>query len=132
VAATPAARFRLRTAKVTDTRSPRVERLGLAAVSLVIGLGLWLAYAQQAHSVAGCRAEGAASPSTAAPCVNLNTLRRASDLAPALRVFSEPAERTAVAAAIVNHAVEAGRPFDHVGTLASITIPAQKVRSQKS
>jgi cell division protein FtsI/penicillin-binding protein 2/cell division protein FtsW (lipid II flippase) len=129
VAAVPARRFGLRPVSAGESHAARIERLGLLAASLVIGLGLWLVYSQQAGTITGCRVDGRGGPGTAA-CVNLSTVEHAVDLAPALRTFAEPAERTAVATAIVNQLNADNHHIDHVGRLASMTIPAITVRRQ--
>jgi cell division protein FtsW (lipid II flippase) len=104
-------------------RDARVERLGLAATSVVVALGLGLAYAGQTADIEAC--DGARSPCV----VNLSTLRHAADLAPWLTMFDEPHERDVVAQAIVE---QRGRPdasgIEHVGALAAVTVPAAQVR----
>lgn len=121
-------RLALRPATAADTRASRIERLGLAAVTSVIVLGAWLVYAEQVGTVDGCRA--ASGQTSVAACVDLSTVHNANDVLPALRVFEEPAERTAIAGAIVSHLNAVHGHIDHVGSLASISIPAAKVRAQ--
>ena len=116
VQATPATRWTMPTRPITTGRAARIERLALVVTSAVACLGLWLVYSEQVRTATSCSAlsVGAASGSTPrrpAPsgpgstsqsaCLNLTTLTQAADLAPALTMFSEPAERTAVARAIL-------------------------------
>jgi cell division protein FtsW (lipid II flippase) len=128
VAASRTRRPELRPASATDRRAARIERLGLAAVTLVILLGGWLVYSEQVRTVEGCRA--ASGETTVAACVDLSAVHNASDVLPALRAFDQPAERAVIATAIASHLTAAGGHVDHVGSLASITIPAATVRAQ--
>ncbi len=106
-------------------RAAHVERLGLAVTSAVLALGLWLTYAEQTFDFAAMRSDLASGR-----IVNLATLQTAGALHPALGMFREPAERAAVAEAIQQRATSTTAPrLEHVGGLASVTVPAPRVRS---
>jgi cell division protein FtsW (lipid II flippase)/cell division protein FtsI/penicillin-binding protein 2 len=122
-------RFALRPATAADTRASRIERLGLTAVTLVIALGAWLVYGEQIRTVDACRSAAPAATGETA-CVNLSTVRSASDLLPALHIFDDSAERMAIASAIASHLNARHAAIDHVGSLAAITMPAARVRAQ--
>ena len=106
-------------------RAARIERLGLAITSAVLALGLWLTYAEQRADVAQVTAD-----LEAGRVVNLSSLKSASDLLPALAIFKDAGERAVVAEAIYQRTrdAEAG-PVQHVGGLASLSLPAERVQS---
>ena len=110
------------TAGSSGDPSARIERLALAATSLVVAFGLLLATHGQIATVQPC------GDATVA-CVNLSTLRDAGAIAPRLTMYREPAERRAAAEAIAGALPGAsGRPITHVGALAQVTVPAAVVR----
>jgi cell division protein FtsW (lipid II flippase) len=124
VTATAPRRWRLR---VDDTtrRSARIERLGLAVTSIVLVLGLWLTDEGQRVDIGSQQAALASGQ-----LIDLTALSRSDALVPALGMFSEPAERAVVAAAIYERATNRdAAPLAHVGGLASVTIPATHVKS---
>src|SRR5262249_35445971 len=88
-----------------------------------------LVYSQQAATTAGCRVDGSGGP-PAAPCVNLSAVERAADLAPALRTFSDPAERAPGGTAIVNQLNADKPPIDPMSRLAGVPMAAITVRRQ--
>ena len=126
--AAPARRWTFRAAP--QGSAARVERLGLAATSIVLLLGFWVTYAGQRASATECGQ--APSDSTAATCViNLSTVTSAERLRPVLPPFSGPAEQRVVAAAIIERikpSAELPR-LQHVGGLATLTVPADAVRA---
>src|SRR5688572_21662 len=108
-----------------DAQGPaaRFERLGLTVTSLVLVFGLWLTYVEQTTTFSTFEADvknGA--------LVNLSSIRDESALIPRLTMFPERAERAAVAAAVFQrvHGPADADPIEHVGALASVTIPTQK------
>src|SRR5688500_2431671 len=108
-------------------RAARFERLGLAVTSLVLLFGLWLTYAEQTATFSTFAADvqnGA--------LVNLSSIRDESALIPHLTRFPERPERAAVAAAVLRRVqgTTDADPIEHIGALASVTIPErQKVFS---
>ena len=113
--------MRIVTAGNAPRGAARFERLGLAATSLVLLLGLWLTYLEQTTTFNTFDADvrnGA--------LVNLNSLRDENALIPRLTMFPERAERATAAAAVLRrvHATTDGQPMTHVGALASVVLPA--------
>src|SRR5688500_9444747 len=108
-------------------RAARFERLGLAVTSLVLLFGLWLTYAEQTATFSTFEADvqnGA--------LVNVSSMRDESVLIPHLTMFPERPERAAVAAAVLRRVqgTTDADPIEHIGALASVTIPErQKVFS---
>lgn len=101
-------------------RTANIERLGLAACTLVVALGLALAYwGKSAGDQAGTVSSGV---------VNLRELRSPEALVPLLSMFTQPAERQAVADAMYRRATSTAVPLEHVGGLATATVPADRVR----
>src|SRR5688500_5268491 len=127
VNAHPATTRRWRVADDAQSRAARFERLGLAVTSLVLLFGLWLTYVEQTATFSTFEADvrnGA--------LVNLSSIRDESALIPHLTMFTERAERAAVAAAVFRRVqgTTGADPIEHIGALASVTIPArQKVFS---
>jgi cell division protein FtsW (lipid II flippase)/cell division protein FtsI/penicillin-binding protein 2 len=117
---------RRRWLRVDDTtrRAARIERFGLVVTSVVIAFGMWLTYSGQRFEIAAARADLASGR-----IVNLNTLTGSAELLPALGLFREPAERTAVADALFQRSVDPATPLEHVGGLSGVMLPAAKVRS---
>ena len=106
VQAPPERRWSLRGTSRAAERPARIERLGLAATSLVLLLGLTLTYQGQTSDVEICGAEpgrGAAArcgePRASACVVNLSAVQSAGELLPLLPFFPDETERRAAAAA---------------------------------
>jgi cell division protein FtsW (lipid II flippase)/cell division protein FtsI/penicillin-binding protein 2 len=120
---TNARRWRL--ASASQGRAPRLERLGLAVTSLVLILGLWLTYLEQTATFGTAEAD-----LRNGGLINLKTVGDESALIPHLTMFTERAEKTAVASAVYwrVHGAAAASAIEHVGVLASVTVPAQQVR----
>src|SRR5688572_12042654 len=116
-----------RVAGAAPAGAARFERLGLAVTSLVLLFGLWLTYVEQTATFSTFEADvrnGA--------LVNLSSIRDESALIPHLTMFTERSERAAVAAAVLRRVQgpTGADPIEHIGALASVTIPArQKVFS---
>lgn len=106
-------------------RHSRLETLGLAAGTLVVVFGVFIAYRQQV----------AESPSiyddlSRGRVVNLNRVGDPAELAAILRVFPSPVERRAAADAILRRVRDNG-PLRRVGALSDVTVPAPTVRSDR-
>src|SRR5688500_15092467 len=96
VNAHPATTRRWRVADDAQSRAARFERLGLAVTSMVLVFGLWLTYVEQTATFSTFEADvqnGA--------LVNVSSMRDESLLVPHLTMFTERAERAAVAAAVL-------------------------------
>jgi cell division protein FtsW (lipid II flippase)/cell division protein FtsI/penicillin-binding protein 2 len=109
-----------------DSGPARVEQLGLAAVSLVLLLGLWLTYAGQAAPARVC------GPGIQSPClVNLASLTSAAELLPVLPAFGGPAEQRAIAEVLFARLTSDGGAarLEHVGGLASVTLTPQEIQA---
>src|SRR5687768_5147533 len=122
VNAHPTATRRWRAADDAQERAARFERLGLAVTSLVLLFGLWLTYVEQTATFSTFAADvqnGA--------LVNLSSIRDESALVPHLTMFTERAERAAVAAAVLQRVqgTTDADPIEHIGALASVTIPSR-------
>src|SRR4051794_39420223 len=102
-------------------RSNRLELLALLACSAVVATGVYLAYAGRTARLV----ESEAGP---APLLNLRTLAAADDIVPLLTMYDDTRERRAVADALYQRATAEPR-LDHVGGLASASIPAADVHS---
>jgi cell division protein FtsW (lipid II flippase)/cell division protein FtsI/penicillin-binding protein 2 len=121
-------------------RLARLERLGLAATSLVLLLGVWLTYQAQAYPVEIC-GTGAPRATAAQPgeergstcVVDLTTVQNARTLLPLLPFFGDETERRAAAGALFERIDPAVRvtPLEHVGALAGVTMPAETVRADR-
>ncbi len=109
-----------RTFDNASTRTGKIELLGVLACSLVLVFGLSLTYAAKT----GRSTESGGQPPAT---VNLQRLGGPEDLVPLLTMFEEGRERQLVAQALYRRALEAP-PLDHVGGLASVTIPAADIR----
>ncbi len=99
-------------------RTANIELLGMIACTLVVALGLALTYWGKA------RAGQATAPADA---INVRELRSPDALVSQLTMFQDPAEREAVAAALYRRATPPAT-LEHVGGLASVTIPADRIR----
>jgi cell division protein FtsW (lipid II flippase)/cell division protein FtsI/penicillin-binding protein 2 len=109
-----------------SSRAAQLECLGLIAGTVLVLLGLALAYVGKTESIgtnAGSR--GATGP------VNLRQLRAPSDLLPLLEMFEDPVERRAAALALYRRAADRDQPLEHVGGLARVTLPADRIRSDR-
>ena len=96
VQAAPATRWQMPARPLTTSRAARIERLALFVTTVVACLGVWLVYAEQLRTATGCSvASSTAAVRSPASCVNLTTVTQAAELAPALTMFPEAAERTA-------------------------------------
>jgi cell division protein FtsW (lipid II flippase) len=134
-------RWSLRRAPGATDRAARIERLGMLATTLVLAMGLWLTYVGQTSGVPDCPAgqEGSAGPqnppyTASAPCpLTLTAVRSSQDLLPVLDMFPEPAERRAVAAVLFERVARDAEtaPLEHVGGLAELTIPAERVKGDR-
>ncbi len=102
-------------------RAFNIEFLGLAAGSLIVIFGIALVYAAKVE-----RLDEANAPSSSV--IQLSALTSASQLDPALTMFTSPAERQAISLALYTRANKPGAALDHVGALADVTIPAATVR----
>ena len=94
-----------------------LELLGLAAATIVVLSGAALAFAARSASVS-VPADGT---------ISLRTLTGPADLEPVLTMFVSTHERQTVARALYQHASAA--PLEHVGSLATVTLPAEQVRA---
>jgi cell division protein FtsW (lipid II flippase) len=95
-------------------RAARTECLGLAAVSVIVLLGLVLAVRGSLESARG-RHGG-----TGTPPVDLRTLPSAAALAPLLTNLDDAATRMAAAQALYRRATADDEPLTHVGALAGV------------
>ena len=117
VQAASVTRWKIPARPIATGRAARIERLALLITTAVACLGLWLVYSEQVRTATTCIG-----------CINLTTINRPADIAPALTMFAEPAERSAVARAIVARVVDpAAEPLTRVGQLAGVTMPATQV-----
>jgi cell division protein FtsW (lipid II flippase)/cell division protein FtsI/penicillin-binding protein 2 len=121
-------RRRWRAGGVAPSRASRFERLGLAATSLVLLLGLWLTYAEQTATFVTVPTDlqnGA--------LLDLTAIRDEAALIPYLTMFPQRAEKTVVAAAVFRrlHVTEAAKPMTHVGALAAVALPAPQIRADQ-
>src|SRR5918995_1846823 len=107
------------------TRSAHLESLGLLASTIVIVLGVTLAYLGKTDA-GGDAAAGSSSGSPAA-AINLRQLHRPDDLIPLLGMFESPFERRVAAVALYRRATAHDVPLEHVGGLARVTIPATHI-----
>jgi cell division protein FtsW (lipid II flippase) len=119
-----AAEPNLQSSAVWQRGAPRainVELVGLGACSLVVLLGLFLTYWGR---TARLQADGPEPASI----VSLRQLSSPAALEPALTMYEQLVERQAIARALFERATSADAPIEHVGALASVTIPAADVR----
>jgi cell division protein FtsW (lipid II flippase)/cell division protein FtsI/penicillin-binding protein 2 len=103
-----------------NTRTGRIELLGLLACSVVLVFGVFLTCAARTARLT----EPGGQP---AAVLNLQRLDGPDDLVPLLTMFEDVHERQVVARAVYRRAA-AVPPIDHVGALASVTIPAADIQ----
>jgi len=101
-------------------RAANLELLGLAACSAVLLLGLWLTHWGRLQQ----HAEGERNEPAV---VDLRRLSSPDDLLPLLSMFEHAPERQAVARALYLRATADSPTLDHVGGLASVSVPAAQV-----
>src|SRR5436190_12412384 len=97
-------------------RAMNLELLGLAAATIVVVFGIALAFA--------AKSAGTSAPAAA---IRLQALTGPADLDPVLAMFPSTYERQVVARALYRYA-SSTRP-EHVGSLATVTLPAEQIRS---
>ena len=121
-------------------RLARIERLGLAATSLVLLLGVWLTYQGQTYPVEICGTDASRSaasqpgePGESSCVVNLSAVPDARNLLPLLPFFTNETERRAAAAALFERIDSSGDApsLQHVGGLAAVTLPSDAVRADR-
>jgi cell division protein FtsW (lipid II flippase) len=107
-------------------RAANVELLALTACTVVVLFGLLLTYWGKAERLASVErdiVDGAV--------VDLHRLRSPNEIAALLTMFESPFERQIVARALYRRATLDAPPLDHVGGLASVTIPAAEIRNDR-
>ena len=113
-AAEPARRVARRARTPGERQLAHLEGLGLAAVTIVVLLGGWLSYRQQAPIL-----DDAARGRAAGTVVDINEASSAAEFGPVLAPFETDAGRRRAADAIVQHRSEHG-PLSHVGALSAL------------
>jgi cell division protein FtsW (lipid II flippase)/cell division protein FtsI/penicillin-binding protein 2 len=103
-----------------------VELLALMACSVVVLIGLLLTYWGKAESLARVEQDIAAGA-----VVDLHRLRSPNEIAVLLPMFESPFERQVAARALFRRATLDAPPLEHVGDLASVTIPAAEIRNDR-
>jgi cell division protein FtsW (lipid II flippase) len=106
-------------------RQARLESLALAVVTVVIATGFWITYSRQTSSFSQTQRELAEGLVVQAGKADVAAL------ANRLTVFPSATERGFAAAAVNRWIAERG-PLTHVGALASMTVPAQDVRTNRA
>ena len=106
--------------EVRRVRALNLELIGLAAVTVVVTVGIGLACAGRLGRA------GEAAPAVA--IVPLYALSGPAEIEPVLSMFDSPRERQAVAAAIHRRVLAEPR-LEHVGGLAAVTLPSGDVRA---
>ena len=106
-----------------SSRSINIELLALAAVTIVVLLGIALTYSAKIG-----RLDEAAPPAGMIP---LYALKGSADLEPALAMFESGYERKFVARALFERAAAPNAPLDHVGALADVKIAAATIRADR-
>src|SRR5436190_17278256 len=96
-------------------RAMNLELLGLAAATIVVVFGIALAFA--------AKSAGTSAPAAA---IRLQALTGPADLDPVLAMFPSTYERQVVGRALYRYA-SSTRP-EHVGSLATVTLPAEQIR----
>ena len=96
-----------------------LELLGLVAASILVLFGIAIVYAARVGRVDEAGAPGGV--------ISLYALTSPADLEPALTMFPSPVERQTVALQLYRRATSTPS-LDHVGALAGVTIPADRVR----
>src|SRR5215203_2491407 len=107
------------------SRGAHIESLGLMAATIVVALGLTLAYLGKMDAAVG------SARVLPAATVNLRQLHGPDDLMPLLGMFEFPFERRAAAVALYRRAAADDVPLEHVGGLARVTIPAAEIRADR-
>jgi cell division protein FtsW (lipid II flippase)/cell division protein FtsI/penicillin-binding protein 2 len=110
-----------RTPRAAAWRAANIEMLGLAAATVCILLGLWLATSGRLARLAvedGARA-----------AVNLRTATTAAEIAPVLTMFASEAERLAVAERLLRRAADGEPPLEHVGGVSGVTVTAADLQA---
>src|SRR4051812_20663527 len=103
----------------------RLEVLGLSVATVVVLAGLALAYFGKTAATAHGE-----SPE-AFHVIDVTRLGGPDDLVPLLDMFDPPFERRAAAVALYRHATAIGAALDHVGALATATVPASEIRADR-
>lgn len=99
-----------------DSRTARIELLGLLACSAVILLGLWItSWGRLAQS------------SAEAAAIDVRTLESPDQLLPVLTMFESAFERREAARVLYQRATAADPPLAHIGGLAGVSLPAAYV-----
>ncbi len=99
--------------------------LGLAASTVIVLFGLTLTYLGKTAMGLGAHDALARGP------VNLSQLRSPDDLMPLLEMFEQPFERRAAAVSLYRRATAGRGELDHVGRLATATVPSANVRADR-
>jgi cell division protein FtsW (lipid II flippase)/cell division protein FtsI/penicillin-binding protein 2 len=120
VIAPPRERALAATAAGAITRSGKIEMLGLAACSAVVAFGLLLTYSAKIARLTEPEGRPAST-------LNLQRLNAPEDLIAFLTMFEDDRERLVVAGAVYRRAAAQTPPLEHVGGLASVTIPAADI-----
>jgi cell division protein FtsW (lipid II flippase) len=107
------------------SRSAHLELLGLLAATMVVSLGMTLAYLGKTDAAAYDSGVPAGRP------INLQQLHGPDDLMPLLGMFESPFERRAAAVALYRRTAAHDVPLEHVGGLARVTIPAIEIRADR-
>jgi cell division protein FtsW (lipid II flippase)/cell division protein FtsI/penicillin-binding protein 2 len=116
--------------EIRRARAMNLELAGLAAVSLVVVLGLLLTtVAKDARVDEPLLQSSGATGATAV--LRLDAIQTPAELEPVLDMFTSAPERTAVAQAVHRY-VSGASALEHVGGLAAVTLPAAEVRAQPS
>lgn len=119
---TTTARQRLSVTPMRARRAANVELAGLAAATCVVLLGLCLAVWGQLDAAPGERNTG--------PRL-LADLDGPGALAPLLVTIDSDAERLAVAERLMRRIGATDAPIEHVGALATVTMPVREIRSDR-
>ena len=107
------------------SRIAHLELLGLLAATVVVVLGLTLAYLGKADAAAHDSGVLAGVP------INLQQLHGPDDLMPLLGMFESRFERRAAAVAIYRRTALHDVPLEHVGGLARVAIPATEILADR-
>ena len=107
------------------SRIAHLELLGLLAATVVVVLGLTLAYLGKADAAAHDSGVLAGVP------INLQQLHGPDDLMPLLGMFESPFERRAAAVAVYRRTALHDVPLEHVGGLARVAIPATEILADR-
>ena len=105
-----------------DVRALNIELLGLAAVSIIVLLGIALTYAAKA---------GRTDEAAPASIIRLYALKAPSDLEPGLVMFDSAHERRFVARTLFDRTRPPRARLERVSDLADVMVPAQVVRNDR-